>query len=236
MNWYSDKPWTPSCEELAAYARGALDGCAGSFLRRRIETWLAAHPEEAAEVELQRRLARLMETTSPPAPAESQWEALWDRIQAAPPADSQPSTGRGQRLGWMAVLLSAAAALLLAVWAPWEHGWAPSPEVVEPFPVVTQDEVEILRMDGDDADVLAVGRPPVADTMSVAVSREVEIVRVNGADTDALVVGELPVHGPLVLAEPGDVSLKRMDPGAEVRMGNQDMPVVWARLDTDAEK
>jgi hypothetical protein len=72
--------------------------------------------------------------------------------------------------------------------------------------------------------------------MSVAVSHEVEIVRVNGADTDALVVGELPVHGPLVLAEPGEVTLKRMDPGAEVHMGNQDMPVVWARLDTDVDK
>src|SRR5204862_7458696 len=46
---------TPDPGELAGYVDGELDaaGC------RRVEAWLAAHPEAATEVEGQRRLAGL---------------------------------------------------------------------------------------------------------------------------------------------------------------------------------
>src|SRR5205823_2431220 len=45
----------PSPGQLAAYVDGELDAAAC----RRVEAWLAAHPEAAAEIEAQRRLADL---------------------------------------------------------------------------------------------------------------------------------------------------------------------------------
>jgi hypothetical protein len=245
MSWPSYKPWTPTAEELAAFANGALDGCAGTFLRRRIETWMADHPEQAAEVDLQRRLARLMQSTIAPEPGPSAWAALWTRINQTPsPAPAPPGGPRGRRFLWSAavLLLAAAAAWLFLVWAPWQRAVSDHPEeVVEPFPVATDDEIEIVRMDAADSGLLAVGRPPVAGPLDVADAREVEIVRVNGADTRALVVGELPVRGPLMLAGPGEVTLKSIDPGpgnqaTEVHMGHQDTPMIWARMETDGEK
>src|SRR5205823_14557981 len=54
----------PSPGQLAAFVDGALDPAAS----RQVEAWLAAHPEAAAEVEAQRRLAALWRATPAPAP------------------------------------------------------------------------------------------------------------------------------------------------------------------------
>jgi hypothetical protein len=144
---------------------------------------------------------------------------------------------------WSAALLLAAAAavLFLVVWAPWKpEENPPGEQVFEPFPVAVEDEIEIVRIDGADTDLVVIGRPPLAESVAVAQSEEIEVMRVNGADTDALPVGRLPVHGPLVLAQAGEVSFRHMDAGVdqrepEVHMGNQETPMVWARMEGEAE-
>jgi anti-sigma factor RsiW len=69
-------------ELLAAYADGEL----APAECRRVEDWLAAHPEARADVEAQRRLARLFDEAAPPAPADERWagsRAAWARRRIA---------------------------------------------------------------------------------------------------------------------------------------------------------
>jgi hypothetical protein len=237
-----DQSWNPSREELAAYADGALNAAVRDHpLRQRIEEWLIDHPDAAAEVAALHRLDRLMAQTAAADPGDAAWTALWTRFQRVPVRTARTRT----RWAWPAAVVlaaAAAAALLVMVGAPGKNGpLSPTLEEEEPLPVVSADDVDIIRMDGADAGVLAVGKPPVDGPLPVAETREVDVVQVNGADTDALVVGELPVQGPLVLASPGEVVLMRVDSSTEnevpdVHMGAQDVPMVWARLDEEVGK
>ncbi len=239
-----DNEWSPSGEELAAYAAGRLDqdGPQAS-LRGRIKDWLADHPAAAAEVEGQIRLLRLWRDTAAPDPGEAAWARVWAHLKDTPVGTApRPGTPWKRRLTWAAALvLGSAAAVLLTVTlvSPW--GADQPPANLEPFPVASADEVDIIRVDGADADTLVVGRLPVDGPLPVATADEVEIVRINGADTDALVVGEPPVRGSLVLAAPGDVRLIRMEDGSDtepptVRMGEKDTPMIWAAPEADANR
>jgi anti-sigma factor RsiW len=179
-------------------------------LRQRIEHWLTDHPEAAAEVAAQRRLNRLMRQTAAPAPGDAAWATLWERISQAPaPAVLKRAPSRGRWAWPAAVLLAAAvaASLVIAVLAPGPQGGS-APEEVEPFPVVSAEEVEIIRMNGADADVLVVGVPPVAEPLPVANPGEVTLVDIDPGDDD------LP----------------------DVHMGAQDVPMIWARLDDEVGK
>jgi hypothetical protein len=225
-----DDAWTPSPEQLAAYADGELEQAGpGACQPDRIEKWLAEHPEQAAEVEAQRRLAGLWRNTAAADPGEDAWAALWSRVQAAPPEAGEQPARPGRRFAWsLAVVVAAAAVLLAFILLPGEEdGPAPGPEA-EPFPVASAADVDIIRMDGADLGTLVVGRLPVDGLLPVARADEVEIMGMDGADTYAVVVGELPVVGPLVLAAPGEVALKRADPEDDLRMGQQDTPMLWA--------
>jgi hypothetical protein len=204
MTRHNADAWSPSPEQLAAYADGELDRCPqGAFLKGRIEEWLAAHPDGATEVEALRRLARLWQAGAAPAPAEPAWEPVRASLRQAAlePADL-PSRGAGRWLGWGTAVLVASAALVLLTLSlvprP-ENTLPPEPEGLEPLPVATADEVEIIRVDGD--------------------------------ATDGVVIGELPVPGPIVLARPGEVTILKPEPGevrlADLRM-DPDPPMVWA--------
>jgi len=223
ISWKGDDDAAPTPEQLAAYADGELDGHPGlEPLRRRIETWLTQHPDDAAEVEAQRRLTRLWQVTTPPEPTEAAWQDVLERLRHTPRTPPAEPRRRGvARLAlWMGAAVAASAAvvwLALALFGPGPERALvrqaprnlgkqerphdpprPVPEAVEPFLVATADEVEILS--------------------------------IKGADTETVLVGELPVSGPLVMADRGEVELARPQP--EVRMGDSP-PMVWAPIEKD---
>jgi hypothetical protein len=222
--WQGDDEPAPTPEQLAAYADGELDGCPeGEGLRRRIEAWLARHPEGAADLEAQRALTRLWQATTPPEPSEAAWADVLARLERVPPAPATGPARSARRLALAAWVTAALAAAAAAVWLAvvWfragtdpqlvhqgppgpgprhpEAKRVPDPELVEPFPVATSDEVEILS--------------------------------IPGADTVTLVVGELPLQGPMVLVAAGEVEVMRVE--AEVRVGGAGPPMVWTPLERE---
>src|SRR5262249_30449778 len=114
--WQGDDEPAPTPEQLAAYADGELDGRAEEALRRRIEAWLARHPEGAGDLDAQRALARLWQATTPPEPSEATWADVLARLeQVSPSPDVRParSTRRLALAAWITAALAAGAA---AVW------------------------------------------------------------------------------------------------------------------------
>lgn len=168
-------------ELLAAYADGELTPAEC----RRVEAWLAAHPEACADIEAQRSLARLFEEAAPPVPAEERWaEALAqvERGLAAPAA-------RGRRAAIVAAALVAAAAVLLALALkdPPPKGQVQPVEPTlasdeEPWAVVSADDVEILSMDDRDRGALVVGAPPVNEPMEWLTVDEVQVNKLPDAN------------------------------------------------------
>jgi hypothetical protein len=172
----ADESWYPRPEELAAYADGELPA---GRLRQRVEDWLADHPEAAGEVEALRRLARLWRSSAAPEPDEAAWAEVGQRIHQAVPRGPTPA-GRGLagKIALALGLLVSAAAVLLAINLP-----APPPderkpadaEAVEPLPVATADEVEIVRIGGEDTDGPVVGELPVQGPLELAKPGEVVV-------------------------------------------------------------
>jgi hypothetical protein len=222
--WNEDEPRTLSPEQLAAYADGELDRPELAPLKTRVEEWLAAHPGAAAEVEAQRRLARLWQASAPPEPPESAWGPILARLVLIPVRPVAPS--RWGHMVWVAGLLAACAAgvwLTLALRQPGDEA-----KVVQPG----------LLPAGFPGKTLAVAKaapektaPEDMQPFPVATADEVEILSVKGADTGTLVVGEPPVRGELVLALPGEVEVTRTT--SEVRVGGS--PMIWTPLENERE-
>jgi len=157
----------PSPEQLAAYVDDELSGSAA----RAVEAWLSEHPEAAAEVEEQRKLARLLESTAPAEPLEERWEKMLRHVQAALPTVIKRPTQRPRRKWWAAASLLATAAAVLIV-----LGWtlpSPRPDDLpplaareEPWPVLANHEVRIISMDDADRGALVVGEPPLQDPLA----------------------------------------------------------------------
>jgi hypothetical protein len=207
-------------ELLAAYFDGELDRCASSGpLKAKVEAWLAAHPEARAELESFRRLRQAWAESAPTEPESTTWKALLSRIESLPQAArARPGTSRG-RVGWVAALLVAtAAAVLVAVsllrpgagdpGIPNQHAGPPPEDMVEPLPVATAAEVEILRVGGDDTQSVVVGRLPVDGPLEWATRKDVDLTSVR--------------------PDPRD------NTGPRVRIGTQAAtPMIWSRADTD---
>jgi anti-sigma factor RsiW len=163
-----DEP--PRPEHLAAYVDGEL----APEARRAVEAWLADHPDAAAEVADQSRLAGLWRQTAPAELPEAVWADALTRVEAALSAgevSAAPSAHRGaekrRRLAWALALLSgAAAAVLIALGTG--RLWAPDPEESEPFVVAEPHDVDIISMDAAAFGALVVGDPPVQEPLVLA--------------------------------------------------------------------
>jgi anti-sigma factor RsiW len=184
----ADNDWSPRPEELAAYADGEVDPTGpGVFLRQRIEAWLGDHAEAAAEVEAQRRLVRLWKSTAAQGPGEAVWDDLAQRIrQATPESAARLPHALGRRLALvLTVVAAAAAAVMVAINL---GGPGPQPEripavgaadAVEPLPVATDDEIEVVRVNGDATDGLVVGELPVRGALELAKPGEVVVQKIE---------------------------------------------------------
>ncbi len=165
-------------ELLAAYADGELTPAEC----RRVEDWLTTHPEARADVEAQRRLARLLEQTTPPPPDEERWADALARVECglAAPAARRPAWRRRAAVA-LAALAAVAALVLLALTRKDQTDRPPRPDdeapavAEEPWPVVSADDVEILSMDDRDRGALVVGEPPVNGPLELLTAGEVQV-------------------------------------------------------------
>jgi anti-sigma factor RsiW len=97
----------PSAEQFAAFLDGQLEPAAHT----RVEAWLTTDPAAAAEMDGQRRVARLWVKTVSPEPDSAAWTATFARIEAK--LSPRPSRSRLPRTLWLGV--GAVAACLAAV-------------------------------------------------------------------------------------------------------------------------
>jgi anti-sigma factor RsiW len=165
----------PRPEALAAYVDGELPPAE----RAAVEAWLAGHPEAAAEVAALRRLSRLWEAAAPPEPSAPQWAALLAHIESALPAAAARRPLPWRRLvGGLAAGLAAAAVVLAVVLRDRPAEVVPPP-AIEPLPVVTADDVEIIRIDARDAGALVVGEPPLREALALLGPGEVIVDQVK---------------------------------------------------------
>jgi hypothetical protein len=226
--------WTPSQELLAAYGDGELD-ChpQRSLLRSQIEAWLAEHPEDAAELEDQVELGRLMAETTAVEPSEAQWAAVWAGIERAP----RPRW-RWAAAVWLAGLAAAgaAAAAVVAVVLnlPPAQEQHVSPGRTSQPAVVDDSAARSAMATVQHAGNAAVRRAGQIEVLKVATSDEIEIIRIAGSDTDSMIVGRLPLTGPMVMIEPHEVEImppaNSAGPRPELRKG-----MLWTPLPGENE-
>ena len=106
-----------------------------------------------------------------------------------------------------AMLVLAVAACVAVAWLL-SGTYRPAPPPVEPLPVASSDDVEILHIEGEDVPSIVVGRLPLDGVLVLAEPGEVEIERIERALGDSRM--------PTVRAD-----------------GRR--PMVWAYLDTEDE-
>ena len=163
-------------ELLVRYADGAVTPAECC----RVEAWLAAHPEARADVEAQRRLARLFDEAAPPCPRRSAGPRRWQAWNSASPRRRR-RPARRRRAALAVAALAAAAAVLLALalrQPPGGHAGTEKtgqPADEEVWQVVSPDEVEIVSMDDRDRGALVVGEPPVNEPMELLTADEVKV-------------------------------------------------------------
>jgi anti-sigma factor RsiW len=179
MNEKRDLPGRPAPEQLASYVDGEL----GPADHAAVEEWLTSHPADRAEVDADRRLAQLMQATVAPNPGDEAWTGVLERITAAPLA----VTRRPQRpTRWIALVVGVAAAGLAA--AALLVAFLPT-KPVEPLPVVSGDEIEIISMNWGDVPALVVGQPPMHGPFILASAGDV-VVDDTGHDVEVVVPAE----------------------------------------------
>jgi len=132
-----NRPWDrePTPEQLAAYFDGELP----EPDRVALEAWLATHPDGRAEVEALRQLHAQYDALPVPEPSPQRWDATYAAVEArlAP---------RGRNWTWAVLVAGLAAAVVGVLALP--RGVAPID--VEPYPVVSADEVRIISMNPND--------------------------------------------------------------------------------------
>jgi anti-sigma factor RsiW len=207
---------------LASYA----DGETTDEERQIVESWLQQYPGMAEELAGQQSLSptnqALWQEAAVPLPADERWQATLGGIAAATLSGVAMKKNGGKRgRGWrrlvrpwfLAVVgLASAAAVLLAVFAPWR---APAPVVV-------------TTPHGNDENTETV--------FSVATTKDVDIISVRPADLPHVVVGEPPIPETLTFASAADVKVHGTLPDWDgmkpnVHSGdNSGMPMIFAPL------
>ncbi len=170
----------PSAAELAAH----LDGELPVELALRVERWLDENPELAAELEAQCELTQTYQDYTVPEPTPEEWDLTLQRIETAlaqpttrvsvVPAAPNPVDPRRSNSRWLRWPAAAAAVVLLALLNshnPAHRGTA----AIEPFPVATADEVDILSVHGQDISMLVIGRVPLHEPLALATVHDVTV-------------------------------------------------------------
>ena len=171
----SDKPdttWKPTPELLAALADGELDAREDAAeLRARIETWLAANPQGQAEVAAIGRLKSLLERTQPQSPTAETWREVLGRVE------SMQTTVPARRPSYANWLMGGVAVAACVLWAVLLAGsFRQKPEVPEVFAVATDQDIEIIHIEGNAIGSLVVGALPLRGELELADAGDVTLV------------------------------------------------------------
>jgi anti-sigma factor RsiW len=222
MIWSPPEDRQPPWEQLlAAYADGELSGPAYRHIKAQVEAWLAAHPEAAAELEANARLRQLVQGCSPTDPPEEGWNQLRERIKRRlrrrAAFTAVPYAARWLLLGGLATLGTAAALWLALTLLTRSELDRIAPKVlpeqnaqVLPFPVVTEEEIEILAVHGADTGTVVVGKMPLHDPVVLAQPGDVTVTRVQPAGNDNMV--------------------------PDVKVEGTGSPMIWARLEGERQQ
>jgi hypothetical protein len=210
----------PAREELlAAYVDGELTG----HERFELEAWLAVNPQARAAADSQRRLVRLCQETLPEDPSEEVWAHTLAEIEtglmaarstASPIRETECGrvSNRSSRYKVLGRWSTAAAALLMLC-ALDRNGSIDGPlrPGIEPFPVTTTEDVDIITLHAADADRLAVGNSPLRDPIDLAQPGDIVVVSVK-PDLDGMWpyvrVPAENVYAPMIVAPIGKEQAK----------------------------
>jgi hypothetical protein len=167
-------------------------------------------PQSDPELEA---LARLYRDHPPMDPSAQTWQTTLTRIQLRL---DRPGRGRW-RLGLLAGLITTAAAMLGGVVLA-RHIWltpTPSPDLGgivqqtnpeddEPFPVASLAEVNIIRLDPNDADRVVMGQPLIG-LLEFVSTEEIDIVQVDpDPETDRMPFLHRNAGGPMIIIARAD--------------------------------
>ncbi len=191
MTDHPEPDGAPDPDLLAAYYDGALDE--QDERRRRIEAWLERHAETPADLD---SLRTLWQETKPPEPSAEAWQRVLTGLGRTPRVPAEPVRARSQR--WPAAAVAAAACVALLVWLAarlLQPAQGPDslatrnedPAQLVVFPVVSADEVVVLRIDSDDIASIVVGRLPVLGPLELAGPGEVVQLRAEPYARDQMV-------------------------------------------------
>lgn len=180
-----------------AFLAGYVDDELTSAERRAVEAWLARDEHAAALVEAQREFIQFWPSVPVPEPSPFTWARTLTGITAGLALANMAGTAAVQsavkrpapRPRWVRAALrwtgAAAAVLFLLVLNPLaSHAPAPGP-AVEPFPVATADDVDIVTLHAADADRLVVGNLPVREPLDLAAPGDVVVVSIQ-PDVDGM--------------------------------------------------
>ncbi len=171
-----DKLHPPTPEMLAAYVDGEFE--ANPYLLKQkeiIETWLDQNPKALHEINQFRQIKKAWEATTPIDPGSSAWNDCLDRIRAELEKPAVPV--RRFPMGLAGGL--AAASVLLAGLSLTFYFLNTRPDLnadkgikkqkqketvavkkdIDPFPVIAEEDVEILYISGQDLETVVVGMP-----------------------------------------------------------------------------
>lgn len=197
--------WKPSPELLAAFADGELDARDDAApVRAKLEAWLDKNPHAQAELLANTRLKKLFDRTRPAAPSSQAWRETLDRIHNHP---VPPAARTSPSAAWFLGGAAAAACLLWAVLLAGSY-WRAAPET-EVFAVATDNDVEILHVEGDAIDGLVVGMLPLNGVLQMAEPGEVAVTSVTPARRDNM-LPTVHIEGPR-------------------------RPMIWAKLEGEGE-
>lgn len=190
--WNGDKFDPSEPEILAAYVDGEFEGCESLKQQKQaVEQWLEQHPQASDDIAEWRELKQFWQDTVPPEPANEDWAKVFTCIHKEL---QRHETEAAKKLPWTWIIGGAAAALLLVIFGPlaWNSVFPPqqydahvqkqptAPEA-EVFPVATAEEVEILRVGGDDTESLVVGNLPVDGPLVLADRNDVQVMAIEPA-------------------------------------------------------
>jgi hypothetical protein len=186
-------------EMLAAYADGELSAAE----RGRVEEWLAANPNSAAELETQKRFNRRLFSQCEE-PSAAAWKQALLRIQIAVANPPPMPANRVSRRRLLAAVTTIAVAVLIAVVVfPRDPApkIGPGVAVADELAVATPDDVEILRILEADVGQVVVGEPPLRRALVLASLDDVEGLKVV-KDTDGMMpmVAMSGPNAPMIVA------------------------------------
>ncbi|MBX7106297.1 MAG: hypothetical protein K1X57_19625 [Gemmataceae bacterium] len=169
---------------------GYVDGELNAADRSAAESELTASPEARAALDIQVEMTR----TSPlwakagiPEPSDAAWARTLNNIHAALEPATPAVNYRTQRSAgrWIGVAVAAAAVVFAAlIFFPVGNEGDGRPLVADALTLVGADEVAIVSVQGDDAQAIVVGRPPLAGPLDLATVGDtvLDVIVIEGSD------------------------------------------------------